>query len=429
MSTFTEYKQDASSGSSFATFRLVNSNTTLANTLRRAILTLTPSVGFRTEPYEKSDVRIDVNTTPLVNEMIAHRIGMIPVNANPDTFNPDDYEFVLDITNDTKEIINVHASDFKVYMKNPENPLGERIEVESSQLFPPDPITGDTILITRLRPQWNPAAPKEQLTLTARACVSIGKENIRWSPVSQSSFENTRDADETKYYRIMTQWAIAQKKFQFPKPAEGEPELDTSGDIRNYVERGFLTGERLAELTREFETMEAQRCFVTDEYGNPNDFTFSIESVGIQPVPHIVSNGLQACVALVGKYRNVDTAPDLVRVQQGDSRFSTMDVIFTNESHTLGNLLETYMIYEYMDAMGVPKGDSQITYVGYKVPHPLRPEMVLRVGISDEADESTRKRVVLEAVANVCRKLEQMFTELKAAWDAQFAAGAAGPAQ
>ena len=425
---FEDYIEDASSGSPFATFRLVNGNVTLANTIRRAILTLTPSVGFRTEPYEKSDVRIDVNTTPLVNEMIAHRIGMIPVNANPDTFNPDDYEFVLDITNDTKEIINVYASDFKVYKKNPENPLGEKMEVDSKELFLPDPITGDTILITRLRPQWNPAAPKEQLTLTARASVSNGKENIRWSPVSQCSYAYTRDTDETKYYSVMTQWAIAQKKFQFPKPAEGEPELDMSGDIRNYVERGFLTGERLAELTQEFETMEVQRCFKTDAYGNPNDFTFSIESVGIQSVPHIVSNGLQSCATLVGKYRNVDTVPDLVRVQQGDSRFSTMDVIFTNESHTIGNLLETYMIQECMDAMGAPKGDSQITYVGYKVPHPLRPEMVLRVGVPDEADETSRKHIVLEAVATVCRNLEKMFTELKAAWDTHFAA-AAGAAQ
>ena len=70
-------------------------NTTLANVLRREILVSVPTVGFRTEPVEKTQVVIDTNTTPLMNEMLAHRIGMIPIRADPDMFDPDRYEFVI----------------------------------------------------------------------------------------------------------------------------------------------------------------------------------------------------------------------------------------------------------------------------------------------------------------------------------------------
>ena len=41
-----------------ASFRFTNTNVTIANTVRREILNHTPSVGFRTEPYDKSEVEI-----------------------------------------------------------------------------------------------------------------------------------------------------------------------------------------------------------------------------------------------------------------------------------------------------------------------------------------------------------------------------------
>jgi len=70
-----------------ATFKL-NANVTIANTIRRAIISSTPAVAFRTEPAETSEMSISVNTTPLVNEIISHRIGMIPISADVATFDP-----------------------------------------------------------------------------------------------------------------------------------------------------------------------------------------------------------------------------------------------------------------------------------------------------------------------------------------------------
>ena len=187
-----------------ASFRFTNTDVTTANTLRRTILTHTSSVGFRTEPYEKSDVEISINTTPLVNEMLAHRIGMIPICADPKTFDTSLYEFHLDKENVTKEIIDVSASDFRVFKKSVTNPLDDPVEVDAKIFFPPDPITGDTVLITRLRPQWNPTAKNERLKLKAKASISNGKENIRWSPVCQVSYEYTPNPDPAHIQTVFT---------------------------------------------------------------------------------------------------------------------------------------------------------------------------------------------------------------------------------
>ena len=384
------------------TFRLSNTGVTIANTIRRAILTQTPSVGFRTEPYEKSEVQISINTTPLVNEMVAHRIGMIPIHADPKTFDPELFTFELDVENSSKQIRDVRAKDFRVTMRDPKNPLEKPIEVDPLTFFPPDPITGDTILITRLRPQWNPTAPNERIQLKARASVSNGTENIRWSPVSQASYEYTRDTDPEHVKRVFSKWLETHKKI-----------ADLEG----------VEGTKREELEAEFNTMEIQRCYLTDTFGNPNDFTFHVESVGVQNVPQIVRTALITCDLLVSKYQDIDgKIPDNVVVQEGDSRFPSIDFIFTNESHTLGNLLVDWLVD---NAIGT---DTAITYAGYKVPHPLRPEMFVRVGVKEELDVDLRKSTARTKIAEACRALRDQFRELRASWEALTGSGVAAAA-
>ena len=370
-------------------------NVTLANVLRRIIVSATSSVGFRTEPPEKSDITISVNTTPLVNEIIAHRIGMIPIQADPTTFDPSLYEFVLEKENTTSEMMDVRAADFRVLKKTPENPLEPPVEVPTKDFFPPDPITGETTLITRLRPQWNQSAPNERIVLKAKASISTGAENIRWSPVSQCSYEYTQDKNEEHVEAVFTNWLLLTKKIE--KPEE-------------------VMTDKLAELKREFNTMEIQRCYITNERGEPIDFTFYVESVGTQSIPFIVSAALQACTALVRKYEDLDaTIPENVTLKPGDARYPCTDVVFQHEAHTLGNLLEAYLVENHVDGSAQPR----ITYAGYKVPHPLRPEMFVRIG-AEQATEDSDAQIARQAIASVCRGLRDTFRQLDASWSGLF---------
>ena len=86
------------------TFQLVNSHVSYANTLRRIIITEVPSVGFRAEILKDgstSDVAILKNTTAMSNEMLAHRIGLIVIHANPNAWDAGKYEFKLNVENNT----------------------------------------------------------------------------------------------------------------------------------------------------------------------------------------------------------------------------------------------------------------------------------------------------------------------------------------
>jgi DNA-directed RNA polymerase subunit L len=241
----------------------------------------------------------------------------------------------------------------------------------------------------------------EELHFRAKAAVSTGKENIRWSPVSQCAYEYTRDTDNAEHVeQVFQAWIAANKK------KTGSPEQD-------------------AALRREFNTMEIQRCYVKDEFGNPNSFTFNVESIGVQAIPNIVLAGVEAIQEHVRKYADMDKIiPSNIRIQKSDTRFPAVDVIFENEGHTLGNLLETFLVENHTDE---GSKEPRITYAGYKVPHPLRQEMFVRIGVPETEHQELIAR---QAIASVCAHIHQIFQGMKQSWITMLspAAAAAGAA-
>jgi DNA-directed RNA polymerase subunit L len=180
--------------------------------------------------------------------------------------------------------------------------------------------------------------------------------------------------------------------------------------------------DKIAVYRREFDTMEIQRCYFKDAKGEANDFTFFVESVGVQTVQQIVDAGLASIVALMTRYSTIDVElPTNVRLQQGDARFPCIDVYFGHEGHTLGNLLSTYLTENNIEAAG----DPRLSYVGYKIPHPLRPEMFVRIALQKaleggatgmEEDIETLKTGARIAIAQACKFLGEQFKGMRGAW-------------
>ena len=275
------------------------------------------------------------------------------------------------------------------------DPLSEPRRVDNASFFPPDPITGNTCLITRLRPQWNPTAKHESFSLKARAAVSTGAENIRWSPVSQCSFENTIDTNPVRQEEMFTKWLNDQKKISDPSdPAYAN---------------------RIPELRREYDSMEYQRCFMINEKGEPYDFKFYIESVGVHSVTYCVLQGIRAVIRRLTKYQDLDNElPANVTLRPGDARFPCIEFVFEDEDHTLGNLLQHYLVEHHAEGNKEPR----ISYAGYKVPHPLKAEMVVRVGVDIEGltDPEEQTMVARRAVANVCRGVKAIYDTMLEQW-------------
>jgi DNA-directed RNA polymerase subunit L len=397
-------------GKIIGSFVLENTNTTIANTVRRLVLTETRSAGFRADLTNRADpgVQIRKNTSAIFNEMLAHRLTLVPLGVrNLDSFDPKRYECVLHVKNEVRGPItadtlrHVTAADFRVRERQEDGTFTDLGAPGAAALFPVDPITKEGSLLVTLRPQWNPEQPAEEVDMTAYPVIGRGREFMGFSPVSQCSFENTRDEDPVRQERFFTEWLAAFKKVADPTA---------------------LTADQAALFRQEWMTLGVQRCFLVDERGEPNSFSFTVESVGVRPVPDIVAEGIRAAVDLVAPYADGDkTAEELgLTIQPIDSRMNGVDVLFEGQEHTLGNLLQTLITQEYLDREAA---DSPITFAGYKVRHPLHRVMTLRLGIREGAG-SDNAAIARQVISVAAAKAKAIFEDLGRAWAATVGAGA-----
>lgn len=379
-------------------FTLSPLHVSYANTLRRLILTGVETVAFRsdmTSTGSTTDVVVKKNDTPMTNEMLADRIGLIPINVtDPLSWKEDKYIFTLKVAGDKDNTTYVKSGNFEI--KDVSGP--EPVAIPTQTFFPPNPITNDTCLIATLQP--GSGSTQQFIEIDAKATKGTGREHARFSPVSQCSYEYTVDSNPVRIEEMFRQWLDVAKK------AGG---IDKASD-------------RYAELRREFNTMQIKRCFKIDENGEPYSYDFTIESAGVLPVSYIVERACEVGENMCSRYVNIhrsDLPPEMT-ISSADSRIIGFDFLFRGHDHTLGKLLQTWLVEKHIEGSANPK----ITYAGYSVPHPLRDEIVLRVGVED-GEESTARLAVAEAAKGCVG----MFQEMRSAWKDAMGLQSAQPTQ
>ena len=388
-------------------FQLTPFHVCYANSLRRLMSDYVETIGFRadmTDDGTTTDVSVIRNDTPMSNEMLAHRIGLLPINIkDPLNFKPENYTFVLKTTNTSNDILDVKAGDFQVGERS--GPGGEPTPVPADRFFPPDPRTrqmAETTLLAVLRPKTylqginiNRSSEKqvetgESLEIIAKASIGIGKEHARFSPVCQCSVAYTRDNSPAKVEDIFDKWLQMEKKAR----------LD---DLKSDT-------DRLTIFRKEFETMAIQRSYLQDERGEPYSFDFTVESKGVLDVGYIVMRACDKGAELFARYAGMSSGkdiPDDVDVSPSEAEMTGFDFLFKGQDATLANMLQTYLVDNHIDGTAEPK----ITFAGWRQGHPLKGEVFLRVGVADRSEATAR-----QAVAAAAAGCAAIFRQLKNAW-------------
>lgn len=366
-------------------FRLAPSHVAYANTLRRLVMTSVQSVGFRSELDDEthtSDIQVLANSTPMTNEMLAHRVGLLPIHVpNPQEWNAEDYLFEIEEENDSERPKDITSSNFRVSVKRG----GEFVYDPSltNQFFPPNPITRSTCLIATLKGRM-PGHSAEKIHIKAKATVGTGRENARFIPTAQASYVYTRDTNQKAQESAFEDWLRRQKKVELSSLA--------------------ATPEKKDAYLAEYKTMAIDRCFVKDPgTGEPNSFDFTIESVGIISPEDIVLRACEEGTRLCQRFGR-EQLPEETTVQVADGRLIGYDFILPNQDHTLGHLLQAWMDQNLV-------GKGEVTFAGYDVTHPLKDEIVIRIGILDRQEETAR--LAFRKAATACAT---MFQQWKAEW-------------
>jgi len=157
--------------------------------------------------------------------------------------------------------------------------------------------------------------------------------------------------------------------------------------------------------------MQVKRCFQINDKGEPFSYDFTVETVGVLPVTYIVQRACEVGENICSRYVNTDKGelPSEITISSSDSRIIGYDFLIRGHDHTLGNLFQTWLVEHHIEGDALPK----ITYAGYSVPHPLRDEIVLRIGVEDGEQGTAR-----QAFAEAAKGCTGLFRQLRGAWQA-----------
>lgn len=357
-------------------FTLSKVDVSIANAIRRIILSEIPCVVFKTTPYEENKALIYTNTCRLNNEIIKQRLSCIPIHIDDLAFPIEDYILEVNEKNDTDTIKIVTTEHFKI--KNIKN--GKYLSKEAvHKIFPSDSISNAYIDFVRLRPRLSDNIDGEQIHLECSFSISNAKDDGMFNIVSCSAFGNTVDslgANEA--------WREKEKKLK---------EENTSQEEIEFIKKDWYALDAL-------------------RYSTPNSFDFTIETIGVFENEAIVK---KACMIMIEKIiklkQNIlENAERLIKSSESTIRGS-YDIKLEEEDYTLGKVIE-YILYETQflgpDSYNKDyKGDKKLIYCGFRKPHPHINESYIRVG-----GNKLTQQIISEIVASSCDKATTIFTQI-----------------
>ena len=115
-------------------FTLSGVNVSIANAIRRTIISEIPAIVFRTSPQEQNRATIYTNTTRMNNELLKQRLSCIPIYISDTAFPFEDYVLEVKRRNESENIEYVTTKDFCLRNIKTDICLGEK---ETRAIFPP----------------------------------------------------------------------------------------------------------------------------------------------------------------------------------------------------------------------------------------------------------------------------------------------------
>jgi len=277
------------------------------------------------------NVEIVTNTSQLPHEMLKHRAEMLPVNVLPSE---------SAIIKDTKVELRIFpdASDEARYITTDDF----AIESSRSGILMRDRDIDEPMLFLRLR-------KGEEVYL--KASLGVINETKHVGQICNAS----------------TWWKVD------PEKAKAER--------KTFVEAG--------NDAREFDNFLIQKCFYTNEKGEPYWICMSIESIGVMSA----KNCLKIAIDILRKKVNDYVTDALQNIRREQDK--TYSILTKHGGHTIGGLFQQ-VIYN----------DKNTNYVSYDITHPLKPDLKIQF-CTDKSPESVLK-TAKDSIEEYCNILEKV---------------------
>lgn len=367
----TDFTQD----DQYLRFTLENVNTSIANGLRRIILSEIPCVVFRTSPYEKNLVNIEINTSRMNNELIKQRLSCIPIHIKDTAFPISEYVVEVDAYNNTEDVQYVTTGNFKIRHVPSNTYLDDN---KTREIFPKDNISGDFIDVIRLRPKISDTIPGEHIKMSMKFDIGTAKEDGAFNVVSTCTYASTPNKEE-----IEKSWSVIEEEMKKTNKSE----------------------EEIAYAKKDWELLDAKRIV------KPDSFDFTIESVGPFEETSIVKKAINVMKDKLAKFKQ-SISEDGVVSSSTTTIPNSFDILLKGEDYTLGKVLEFILYRDYYERSSNNETIA-LNYCGFQKPHPHIDLSVIRLGFVEDNITEDDVRNLLDVVCitatNIYSTIEKQF--------------------
>ena len=268
---FKNYIFDPKNSTNRYTFEIYDIDLAIVNSFRRIILSEIEIPGMIGENEPTIEI---ISNGPLHNEILTHRIGLIPIclkEGEVDNYVDNSITLELNVNNTTNTMKNVTTED--IIVKRNDKEIDKK---ELREIFYPNMVSNNFILITRLR-------ENEYLHFKASVVKKNSKYNAAFNPVSLCTLTNIIDK---------------------------------------------------SKITEDMSILDKEREYYVNKYGDPNAFQFEIEPINKYLTPKYLIN--KSIEILINKINNLLTnikSSDEVKILKVLE--NTYKFIIENEDDTL----------------------------------------------------------------------------------------------
>ena len=388
---------------------------TIVNGIRRTLLASLPSVAFRTSG-ETPDLKMEKNNTSLHNEYLLHRVAMIPLYIDSKKWKKE-LLFKLHVKNDVNMVRSVTAEDFEIYnlkksvlakcTEEEDFSILDKLDISNYDLEKPlpkaekektfRPFKIDTFteycLITEL-PSNQSKENIPEIELYGSPSVSTCNEDVRWQPVSCSTYSFKED--EELFKKIYTEKMI----------------------VHN------IQQEKESEFVKELRIAEGERYFHRDMNNQPYWYNFRIDSQNYFP-PNKSDKGdgllVQACDLLIktfdglkNEFENI-LKPDTESIMEFKKLSSDNDLVYkiimTGGDDTIGSVLQSHISNKLIGE------DSIISLCGYKKLHPLEEIITFTISLNTnnnivKMDNIQKKNAIIQEMIKGCNEVSLIYQKI-----------------
>ena len=373
----------------------------IINSIRRSLMTNIDTVGFN-----KEDITIIKNNTPLNNEYIIDRLSLLYLNINPVNYNKQ-YLFRLKVINNNKPILSVRLNDFDIFPMKQD--ILEKIKEQQSQQYVPESLKIiDSINNYDL---LSPIPDKEKLSILNPFIIN---KKPYYPIITELKFSNSDNNQELDIYAIPTLSNgsvnsnfnnVSCSTYSFVVNDKLAKEI-----MNNNIKIKKVKKADIDEYKKKFLTSEYDRYYYRDINNEPYSYNFIIESQHYNNPEYLWKESISKLIQKIkvtSEYLNlliVDPMKSEYSINKNEKYYS----ITLNCDESIVSLIQSHIVNKFINDKSI------ISFCGYKKKHPLTNDILLNIIINKVSnDEIKNITTIIQFITKVIEDIILILNKIK----------------